>query len=72
MPRRNLVAKPEELSFEQAACLPTAWLTAYRMLFTRPGAARRTVLVQGAGGGVATAPVRSAPRRHPDLGHEPR
>ena len=24
-----------ELSFEQAACLPTAWLTAYRMLFTR-------------------------------------
>ena len=48
--------KPAELSFEQAACLPTAWLTAYRMLFTRgalpPGA---TVLVQGATGGVATA-----------------
>jgi NADPH:quinone reductase-like Zn-dependent oxidoreductase len=56
VPRRNLVAKPPELSFAQAACLPTAWLTAYRMLFTRasvsPGA---TVLVQGAGGGVATA-----------------
>ena len=37
---------------------PTAWLTAYRMLFTnsgvQPGA---TVLVQGAGGGVATALV---------------
>jgi NADPH:quinone reductase-like Zn-dependent oxidoreductase len=56
VPRRNLVPKPPELSFEEASCLPTAWLTAYRMLFTRarvtPGA---TVLVQGAGGGVATA-----------------
>ncbi len=56
VPRRNVLPKPPELSFEQAACLPTAWLTAYRMLFTRghvvPGA---TVLIQGAGGGVATA-----------------
>ena len=34
-PRRNLVDKPAELSFVEAACLPTAWLTAYRMLFTR-------------------------------------
>lgn len=58
VPRRNLVPKPAELSFDEAACLPTAWLTAYRMLFTRaevrPGS---TVLVQGAGGGVATALV---------------
>ncbi|TMM08084.1 MAG: zinc-binding dehydrogenase [Actinobacteria bacterium] len=58
VPRRNLVPKPPELSFEQAACLPTARLTAYRMLFSRarvvPG---MTVLVQGAGGGVATALV---------------
>ena len=56
VPRRNLVPKPAALSFEEAACLPTAWLTAYRMLFTRarvaPGS---TVLVQGAGGGVSTA-----------------
>ena len=56
VPRRNLVPKPAALSFAEAACLPTAYLTAYRMLFTRsglqPGA---TVLVQGAGGGVATA-----------------
>jgi NADPH:quinone reductase-like Zn-dependent oxidoreductase len=56
VPAWNLVPKPKELSFEQAACLPTAWLTAYRMLFTRgrvtPG---QTVLVQGASGGVATA-----------------
>src|SRR5947209_121165 len=56
VPRRNVLHKPPELSFEQAACLPTAWLTAYRMLFTRAGVRPgSTVLVQGAGGGVATA-----------------
>jgi NADPH:quinone reductase-like Zn-dependent oxidoreductase len=56
VPPANLVDKPPELSFAEAACLPTAWLTAYRMLFSqseaRPG---DTVLIQGAGGGVATA-----------------
>ena len=56
VPRRNLLPKPSELSFEEAACLPTAWLTAYRMLFTRGGVVPGcTVLIQGAGGGVATA-----------------
>ena len=56
VPARNLIPKPASLSFEEAACLPTAWLTAYRMLFTRadiqPG---QTVLIQGAGGGVSSA-----------------
>jgi NADPH:quinone reductase-like Zn-dependent oxidoreductase len=56
VPRGNVVPKPPSLSFEEAACLPTAWLTAYRMLFTQGGLkAGDTVLVQGAGGGVATA-----------------
>ena len=56
VPSRNVVAKPASMSFEEAACLPTAWLTAYRMLFTRGELkAGDTVLVQGAGGGVATA-----------------
>ena len=56
VPERNLVPKPAELSFEEAACLPTAWLTAYRMLFSvSPAAPGSTVLVQGAGGGVASA-----------------
>ncbi|MCA2229170.1 zinc-binding dehydrogenase [Nonomuraea aurantiaca] len=56
VPRRNLVPKPAALSFEEAACLPTAWLTAYRMLFDKAGLEPgSTVLVQGAGGGVATA-----------------
>lgn len=58
VPEWNVLRKPRELSFEEAACLPTAWLTAYRMLFTnagvRPG---DSVLVQGAGGGVATAAI---------------
>jgi len=58
VPTKNLVPKPPGLPFEDAACLPTAWLTAYRMLFGRaeakPGS---TVLVQGAGGGVATAAI---------------
>jgi NADPH:quinone reductase-like Zn-dependent oxidoreductase len=56
VPGRNVLPKPSELSFEEAACLPTAWLTAYRMLFTRGGVVPgHTVLIQGAGGGVATA-----------------
>jgi len=56
VPCRNVVPKPDSLTFEEAACLPTAWLTAYRMLYTQGGLkAGDTVLVQGAGGGVATA-----------------
>ena len=58
VPTRNVVAKPVGLSFAEAACLPTAWLTAYRMLFTQSGLKQGdTVLVQGAGGGVATAAI---------------
>ena len=58
VPTRNVVPKPAGLSFAEAACLPTAWLTAYRMLFTQSGLKQGdTVLVQGAGGGVATAAI---------------
>lgn len=56
VPSENLIDKPDSLTWEEAACLPTAWLTAYRMLFTKgevtPG---QRILVQGAGGGVSTA-----------------
>ena len=56
VPRRNLVPKPAALSLEEAACLPTAYLTAYRMLFVKSGVQPgTTLLVQGAGGGVSTA-----------------
>lgn len=58
VPTANLIPRPVSLSAVAAACLPTAYLTAYRMLFTRanlhPGS---TVLVQGSGGGVATATI---------------
>ncbi len=56
VPKANLVPKPAALSFEEAACLPTAYLTAYKMLFDKSGAQPgSTILVQGASGGVATA-----------------
>jgi NADPH:quinone reductase-like Zn-dependent oxidoreductase len=59
VPRRNLIAKPAALSFADAACLPTAYLTAYRMLFDKSGLQPgSTILVQGAGGGVATALIK--------------
>jgi NADPH:quinone reductase-like Zn-dependent oxidoreductase len=58
VPRANLVPKPATVSFVDAACLPTAWLTAYHMLVSRGRVAEAdAVLVQGAGGGVATAAV---------------
>ncbi len=61
VPGRNVIDKPPSLSFVDAACLPTAWLTAYRMLTTKaqvqPG---QTVLVQGVGGGVSTAAIQLA------------
>jgi NADPH:quinone reductase-like Zn-dependent oxidoreductase len=56
VPAGNVLAKPAGLSFAEAACMGTAWLTAFRMLFSRsemrPG---QTMLVQGASGGVSTA-----------------
>lgn len=58
IPSANLVPKPAALSFEEAACLPTSYLTAYNMLFGKgrlvPG---EHVLIQGAGGGVASAAI---------------
>lgn len=61
VPTRNLVAKPEHLSFDEAACLPVAWGTAYRMLFTHAEVrAGDRVLVQGVGGGVASAAIKLA------------
>jgi len=57
-PAHNVVPKPASLSHEETACLGTTYLTAYRMLFSKanvkPG---DRVLVQGAGGGLATAAI---------------
>lgn len=61
VPAQNAVVKPAQLTHEETACLGTTYLTAYRMLFVkahlRPG---RRVLVQGAGGGLATAAIQIA------------
>ena len=54
VPIRNLLEKPAHLSFEEAAALPLAGVTAFRALITRgqlqPG---EKVLITGIGGGVA-------------------
>lgn len=58
IPKRNLIPKPAWLTFDEAACLPVAWTTAYRMLFTQAKiTAGDRVLVQGASGGVASAAI---------------
>lgn len=60
-PETNLLRLPENADLLAAAALPTACLTAFRMLFgkmpLRPG---ETVLVRGAGGGVSLAAVQLA------------
>jgi len=63
VPARNVLALPDSVSFEQGACLPITWGTAYRMLFTRAGVrAGDRVLVQGGAGGVGAAAVWLASR----------
>ncbi len=61
VPERNVVPAPAGMEPAEAACLGTAWLTAYRMLFSRSGLRPgQTVLVQGASGGVSTALIQLA------------
>ncbi len=58
VPARNAVPRPAGLTAVQASVMGTAWLTAYRMLFTKSGLKPgQTMLVQGASGGVSTALV---------------
>ena len=61
VPKANVFPKPTRLSWEEAAALPLAGLTAYRALFSRGGLrAGETVLVLGAGSGVSTFAVQLA------------
>lgn len=61
LPGANVARVPDKMSWAEAAAFPLATLTAWRMLTTRarvqPG---ETVLVWGAGGGVAQASVQVA------------
>jgi NADPH:quinone reductase-like Zn-dependent oxidoreductase len=58
---RNCYPIPEGLSFEEAAAFPLVYVTAWRMLINdaelKPG---ESVLILGAGGGIATAALRLA------------
>lgn len=64
VPAANLFAKPANCTIEEAAALGTSWLTAYSMLFSREHGAQvqpgDSVLIQGAGGGVASAAIQLA------------
>jgi NADPH:quinone reductase-like Zn-dependent oxidoreductase len=54
VPQQQLFAKPKHLSWEQAAALPLAGLTAYRALFKQGRLqSSQTVVITGIGGGVA-------------------
>ena len=58
---RNVFRKPQALSWEEAAAFPLTFLTAWRMLTTRARLrADETVLVVGAGAGVAVAAIQIA------------
>lgn len=61
LPARNLLPKPETLSFEEAASIPLVFLTAWHMVVerakTRPG---DWVLVRAAASGVGSAAVQIA------------
>lgn len=61
VPATNLAPKPTHLSFEQAAALPLAHLTAWRMAMTRGGLQPgERVLIHGIGGGAALAALQIA------------
>jgi NADPH:quinone reductase-like Zn-dependent oxidoreductase len=58
---RNIFHKPKALTWDEAAAFPLTFLTAWRMLTTRARLrADETVLVVGAGAGVAVAAIRIA------------
>ncbi|MEJ2701103.1 MAG: zinc-binding dehydrogenase [Sedimentisphaerales bacterium] len=61
VPFQNIFAKPSHLSFDEAAALPLAYQTAWRMLSSRARLrAGETVLINGVGGGVALAALQLA------------
>lgn len=62
VPGTWLAELPDAVSFEQAAALPTAGLSALRMLRYEPGTLGRRVVVTGAAGGVGRFAVQLARR----------
>jgi NADPH:quinone reductase-like Zn-dependent oxidoreductase len=61
VPAQNLLPKPANLSFEEAACVPLVFLTAWHALAARAGVrAGETVLVHAGGSGVGSAAIQIA------------
>ena len=61
VPVQNIYPKPAHLNFNEAAAIPLAYQTAWRMLMTRAGLrAGEKVLIHGIGGGVALAALQLA------------
>jgi NADPH:quinone reductase-like Zn-dependent oxidoreductase len=61
VPARNVIPKPDSLSFEEAAAVPLTFLTAWHMLVVRAKlSAGETVLIHAAGSGVSTAGIQIA------------
>ena len=61
VPIRNLIRKPESLSFAEAAAIPLDMVTAWHMLLARAQLrAGETVLVQAGGSGVGSAAIQIA------------
>jgi NADPH:quinone reductase-like Zn-dependent oxidoreductase len=61
IPAKNVYPKPKYLNFDEAAALPLAYVTAWRMLMTKADLkAGQTLLIHGIGGGVALAALQLA------------
>jgi alcohol dehydrogenase len=61
VPEEFLLTLPEKVSYVDAACLPTAYGAAIRMMYTRGAVAKgERVLILGASGGVGTCCVQLA------------
>jgi synaptic vesicle membrane protein VAT-1 len=61
VPATQIFEKPEDLSFEQGAALPTNYLTAWALLVTMGGLKNdEAVLIHNAGGGVGLAALQIA------------
>ncbi len=63
----HVLAIPKHISFEQAACIPEAYITAFQNLFINTRLANgETVLLHGGGGGVNTAAIQICKALVPD------
>ncbi len=61
VPKENIIPMPKNISFEEGACIPLVFLTAWHMLVSRAEIKiGETVLVHAAGSGVGSAAIQIA------------